>query len=692
MHAGAPQRPDLRSLPERASRWLPFAAAMLAFAVYAGTAARTITWWDGSSYPLAAVTLGIPGAPGSLLLTLLGWVVTRIPTIHPVAFRLNLFAALLAATLVGLMSWLGVRLVTAEGREPGIGERLVGAFAGLLFGFAVTPWTYATQFTPYVLSELWTGLILLAALAWWRRPLASSGRGRLFLLFLLFGLDLSVHRTNALLLPAALVWVALRRPTSRHGMRDLAVATAGFALGLAFHLLLIPLAAARPAYMVEDTSTWAGLWSYVTVEQKGGGFLMKLLPRTASFFSVQFADYLSFLRRNLSTMAFLPAALAVLGWFIMVRRQPRLALGLLVFFLFAGPGAVVYFNLPQHYMRPIDRHYLPSLVILAPWIAVGAATVLHFAARARGRLVLLPGLAAVAVLAPLAALRANHRECDLSRVRFAETFARDLLAPLPKDAILLTNGDNDTLPLWYLQQAENLRRDVRVINLPLANTGAYVRLLRRSDPDLAQLLAGDSLSTVLEIRPGDGHPVITVVEPRTALGISAGAIEADTVRFQPSGALLGQDRVALDVLRLNRWRRPVFVACTVSPSNIAWLWPFARLDGLAFRIVPTDDPKVHDVDHLREQLLESVSYAGLADTTVRLDPTSRLMGCNYAAGLMQLASAELERGRADAALSTMRFMEIHAPPSRLGFDAAPIAALRERIEGERARARQSSAE
>src|SRR2546422_51118 len=286
MHAEAPQRPDLRSLPERASRWLPFAAAMLAFAVYAGTAARTITWWDGSSYPLAAVTLGIPGAPGSLLLTLLGWVVARIPIIHPVAFRLNVFAAVLAATLVGLMSWLGVRLVTAEGRKPVIGERLAGAFAGLLFGFAVTPWTYATQFTPYVLSELWTRLILVAALAWWRRPPASSGSGRLFVLLLLFGLDLSVHRTNALLLPAALLWVALRWPTSRHGTRDLAVATAGFALGLALHLFLIPLAAARPAYMGEDPSTWAGLWAYGTVEQERGGFLVEPLPRPGAVFLV----------------------------------------------------------------------------------------------------------------------------------------------------------------------------------------------------------------------------------------------------------------------------------------------------------------------------------------------------------------------------------------------------------------------
>src|SRR5437867_4682386 len=80
-----------------------------------------------------------------------------------------------------------------------------------MFAFAPTPWNYAVQFTPYVLSACFTGLILLAALGWWRRAEHSDSAGRLFLLFLLLGLDFSVHRTNSLLLPAALVWVALRR-------------------------------------------------------------------------------------------------------------------------------------------------------------------------------------------------------------------------------------------------------------------------------------------------------------------------------------------------------------------------------------------------------------------------------------------------------------------------------------------------
>jgi hypothetical protein len=117
---------------------------------------------------------------------------------------------------------------------------------------------------------------------------------------------------------------------------------------------------------------------------------------------VQLADYLEFLRRNLSAGLFLPALLAGLGWLWLSRREPRLALGLLVFFLCAGPGAVIYFNLPHGYFRPIDRHYLPSLVILIPWLAVGAASLIRGAGRMPGGTVIGPWLALLLGLAPFA--------------------------------------------------------------------------------------------------------------------------------------------------------------------------------------------------------------------------------------------------------------------------------------------------
>ena len=672
---------------EQALRWAPWAGAAVAFVAYAGTAARTITWWDGGSYPLAAVTLGIPGTPGSLLLTLLGWIVSRIPIVHPVAFRLNLFAALLAAALVGLVSWLGARLATPEGRAPGPGEHFAGAVAGLTFAFAFTPWTYATQFTPYVLSALWTALILIAALAWWRRPASSTGILRLVVLFLLFGLDLSVHRTNFLLLPAALVWVALRRPASGHRLREAGAAVVGFALGAAFHLLLIPMAARRPPYLVEDTSTWAGWWSYVSVEQKGGGFLVQLLPRTADFISVQLADYVAFLRHNLATPFLLPALLAALGWGLVLRDHPRRAVGLLVFFLCASLGAVVYFNLPAHYMRPIDRHYLPSLVILAPWMSVAIAALLRGAARLPGRQVLAPILGLAMALTPLAAWRANHGAYDLSRNRFTETFARNLLEPLPAHAILLTNGDNDSFPLWYLQQAEGVRRDVTVINLPLTNTGPYVAQLRCNDPDLARLLEGDPLPQVLAPRMANGDAMATVVEPRSGLGLPLGVAPPDSVRFRPTGMMFGPDRVALDILRLTRWRRPLFLACTLGPGNLTWLLPFARPDGLAYRIVPTDDPSVRDLDHERKHLFHHMSYAGIADTRIRLDPDSRMLSSNYAASLIQLALEQARRGHTTDALVTLRFLESRTPPARLGWEPSLMAGFKAQIEGEAGNAR-----
>src|SRR4029079_16616233 len=107
--AGGAHRPPVGASehgPRDAVQYVPLAAGAIAFAGYAVSAARTITWWDGSSYPLAAITLGIPGTPGSLLLVLLGWLVSRVPLVRPVAFQLNLLAALIAAMLVGLLSWL----------------------------------------------------------------------------------------------------------------------------------------------------------------------------------------------------------------------------------------------------------------------------------------------------------------------------------------------------------------------------------------------------------------------------------------------------------------------------------------------------------------------------------------------------------------------------------------------------------
>src|SRR5262245_27216459 len=108
--------------PMSAARVSALIAAVVTFIVYAATAARSITWWDGSQYPWAAWTLGIAGAPGSLLLTLLGATLRLFVRPEAFAFALNLLAAGLAAATAAIIAWVGCRFAKREGQPAGAPE------------------------------------------------------------------------------------------------------------------------------------------------------------------------------------------------------------------------------------------------------------------------------------------------------------------------------------------------------------------------------------------------------------------------------------------------------------------------------------------------------------------------------------------------------------------------------------------
>src|SRR5207247_1593357 len=127
------------------------------------------------------------------------------------------------------------------------------------------------------------------------------------------------------------------------------------------------------------------------------------------------------------------------------------------------------------------------------FMATGGAASLRLAIGAPGLAepALAIGLGALLAITPIRSWTVNRRACDLARVRYTETFGRNLLEPLERDAILLTNGDNDSFPLWYLQEVEGARRDVTVINLPTAGLGWWIAEPRRRDPRYARLLEGE---------------------------------------------------------------------------------------------------------------------------------------------------------------------------------------------------------
>jgi Protein O-mannosyl-transferase TMEM260-like len=705
----------------RKSTSLPALVWSASFVTFALTAYPTITWWDASSYSLAAATLGITPPPGSLLLTLLGWLANRIPTGLPAAHVLNLLAAALAATTVVVVFRVALQLLRQpeDGGQTGVGHvsvpLAIGAAVGTLtFAFSTTLWEYAIQFTPYVLTTVFTALLLWTLLRWWKSATDPHSWRWILLLGLLFGLDYSVHRTNALLMPGALVWILIRQPRALRRARTWIAGVGGLLAGLLPQLLIIPLAARHPSLNIGDPSTWSRFYDYESLAQFGGGWLVQFYPRHAALWSVQVMDLLrafgaNFLwlsgRGRWAILGALPALLGVLGWLGVWRRDRRRATAFAALLVLHAACTVAFFNIPAHYFRSLDRHYLPVFVTWGVLVCGGGGEVAlrlrELSRRAPWHAAQWAG--ALLLFAPLAQLAHNWRTHDGAHRTFAEDFAANLLRGLPSRAILFTWGDNDTFPLMYLQAVAHVRPDVQIVNVSLTNAPWYVDALTQRDPSFplprgyadSHGYQGWTDTTVVipvagaptRVRlPTDGIRGGAVLPGGPVVGAAADfglpedlilprSIPVHVAPRMPGQYILLQDLVVLQILEHNDWGRPLCFTTTANTPGLPGLAPYARLDGLFWRIVPYADPPASRAI-LRSNLLRIYQFRGYADPDVPLDEISRGLGLNYYPPLVALARAEYAAGGADRCRQSLEPVLRALPPARL----QPDAHLRQEIE------------
>jgi hypothetical protein len=658
---------------------------LIALAVYWRTAYPTITWWDSGSYSLVAGTLGVAAPPGSLLLTLLGWPFTQIPFASSPGRTLNLVAACLAAIAVGLVYVVGLRILRQLGVGVAVntgrmtGATIVGAALGALtFAFTDTLWEHAIKFTPYVLTAVFTALILLTMVRWWQDADLPDAWRAIALLGLLFGLDFSVHRTNALLLPSALAWILIRRPRTLAEPRTWLAGGSAMAVGLAVQLLVAPIAAfTKSPWNWGMPDTWPRFWSYVSLEERGGGFLVQFFPRNSPFWSFQVTDFLRVLGDNffdLSILGALPAVLALLGLAALWLRDRRFGTAFSIGVFLHAATTVLYFNIPAGYFRPFDRHYLPVCVTISVAAACGLGSVMDtlggFRATAGRRLI--PIAAVIVLLLPGSRLVSNWADHDASRRWFTRDYAANALANLPPNAIYFTIGDNDTFPVQYLQAVEGVRRDVSIVNLNMLNFPTYLDHISRRDPLFAIVQPlGQSYESMARAWT-DTTLAIPVSGTAATLGLADDAVISPTISLRAGttngSGMLPVDLMVLDVLRANRWRRPITFATTVGSGGMGWLQPYGRLDGTFWRVVPVADPRPV-VDLLRDNLLSN-EYRGYADSSSLLETPTRAIGMLYHSAFRTLQDAErragaFERCRADTArfLAMVPFERLTSPAS-----------------------------
>ncbi len=329
---------------------------------------------------------------------------------------------------------------------------------------------------------------------------------------------------------------------------------------------------------------------------------------------------------------FIPLILGILGMMWHYKKSKRDFLALMMLFLLTGMGIIFYSNEPPNEPRERDYVLVGSFLTFAIWAGMGVISLYRYlASKIKGNVMLPVAVAAgLGCLSPLIMVTEGFDDHSRKNLSGSRDYALNFLESCAPNAILFTYGDNDTYPLWYAQEMEGIRTDVRVVNLSLIAVDWYINQVRRkinkSDPikltiseanyrgdSRMQLMinasegtarnAADVLKFVNEKHPlplSSGQSMETYIPARKiiipidrARAIAAGMLSAnDTnavnqIEISLSGNYIMKDDLAvLDIIASNIYDRPIYFATTANPDKLIGLNNYTQLEGLATRIVP----------------------------------------------------------------------------------------------------------
>lgn len=381
-------------------------------------------------------------------------------------------------------------------------------------------------------------------------------------------------------------------------------------------------------------------------------------------------------KADISQLWGLPFLLGLLGLGHHFSRDSKRAFSVLALFVLTGFAILLYLNQDDPQPRERDYSYVGSFYAFAIWIGIGAAAALEKLKDWRkGSPAMYGALMAVMLLAiPFNMLRANYFTHNRSGNYVAWEYSYNLLNTCAPNAIIFTNGDNDTFPLWYLQEVEKVRTDVRVVNLSLLNTPWYIKQLKHMEPKVPISLTDDEIEGMGLYRWEEKDMYIPAATT-SADEPESGDLTAETLglrwnlkptisrqRNPQTGKLIGglrvQDIMIYEILRINEWKKPIYFAVTVSPSNQIGLSDYLRMDGQAYQLMPYKVGLSIDEDIMYNKIVETYRYTNLDNPDVYYPPNVQRLLQNYRKGFLQLVyeygmTEEEDRAKALHALHKM---------------------------------------
>jgi tetratricopeptide (TPR) repeat protein len=355
----------------------------------------------------------------------------------------------------------------------------------------------------------------------------------------------------------------------------------------------------------------------------------------------------------------IPVGFLLFGFYYLYKKYRNVAIFLILMELGTTIGLVLYMNFAdgtkaeqrdyiawaQHgkqgpvpvvhrEVRVRDYFWAGGFLFQGMWIGISASCLMYFLFTNRRkflRTTVAPVCAVLFAVSPALPFSQNVRDQSRWGNFVPFDYAYNLLMTCDREGILFTNGDNDTFPLWALQEAYGIRKDVRIVNLSLVNTDWYIKQLKDLDPKVPISFNHAQIEGLI-------HEQNPFTEPTPYTMPNAG-IHIVIPGRQQQNALRVQDKMVLNIVDSNKWRRPVYFAVTVSDDNYMGLDPYLQMQGLAYRIMPVVVPQDQKVDVDRSvYLLDHVyRFRGLGDGTANLEETAQKLLSNYAACYIQVA-------------------------------------------------------
>jgi hypothetical protein len=593
-----------------------------------------------------------------------------------IAERVNLLSAFCGAVGVLFVYLLVVRFLDVlMGKTQGAVDAVVkvgGGLVGALFiAFSDTYWINAVEAEVYAMSTALMGFMTWLGLRWGDDPKSGRSTYLVYLLIYLLALSVGFHLGTILAFSGIFFFILMTREKGftdaeflvacagvaifvadatiyRNGKLTLfflacygvtlvwmwarrrqfpVVSTGLFVLGLSVHLYLMIRSGHNPSIDEGDPETWRNLYWVLRREQYPP---MNVLQRKAAmlfqfthfnaYFQSQF-QLASMYVAKLNVGSVIPIALGIWGMVDQYTKDRKTWVMLFVTTMVVSVGLIVFLNFSDSEVRERDYFYSPAFYYFAVYIGIGAASLMN---ELRGMLVrrrsrpapALYGFAAVLLALPFFTLNTHYFTHDRSNNYSCPAYARNMLIGLEQDAILFTFGDNDTFPLWYIQEVEKYRTDVKVVNLSLLNTTWYIKQCRDSEPNAPITWTDEHIK---RLQPG----------------------------FTEDGTMIGVAAMAMDhILRANTWERPIYFAITIKREVYEPYLDILEYEGLAYRLVRRQGKNMVNKEKLIENVTQNFDYASVLDEDWKRDESVYLPShtenliINYANAFIQLGISQ----------------------------------------------------